>query len=453
MPKKVLVIDKDPSVQAFFEKTLTPEKFTLSGINDGISALDMLDKIQPDLILVEFALYGIDVFRFCEKVKQKNQEKERPVILTVGPEDQYDAGRLLSLGVMAILKKPLDPKLLLEKMQELSEETATLIDRKPAATAPPAPGIPPGPEAAPAQPAVPKEDSMKIEEMLGWSLPSDKSEDSLTQKASPVPAPQADPEQTVVLKPGETVQTPQAPPPAPAPDLEQTMVVPPAAGAPTHNEDVFLAKPPPPASGPGDLDQTMIIETPMGGPGQKKPVPQTPSPAAAPVVEPAIGNSQNGALRVPLDEARVAELIRAAAQLIIERVSWDVIPGAAEAGMKDLPPATAETLAPKTAGNPAPTPSPELELKNAEPLVRQLAKEIIEKVALEAVPGMAGSRSMEGGPGPAGPGNAGGSFQSEPHQVVEQIAREVIEKVAWEVVPGLAEDFIKKGLSKVKTGP
>ncbi|HSG06335.1 MAG TPA: response regulator, partial [Nitrospiria bacterium] len=199
MAKKLLVVDKDPSVHSFVEKNLPADKFSLTGINDGLSALDMLDKVKPDMILVEFGLDGIDVFRFFEKVKQKNQEKERPIVLTVGPNDPYEPARLLAMGVMAILKKPLDPKQLLEKLQELSEETATLIDRSPAepSATPPA-GAPAAEPAGQNSASGTEAGSMKIEQMLGWSLPGEQSagspenDETKTQKRPRPASPEAD---------------------------------------------------------------------------------------------------------------------------------------------------------------------------------------------------------------------------------------------------------------------
>lgn len=456
MAKKILVVDKDPSVHSFVEKNLPKDKFILAGINDGLSALDLLDKVKPDIILVEHGLDGIDIFRFLEKVTQKNRDKECLIVLTVDPGDPYDPARLLAMGVIAILKKPLDPQQLLEKLQELSEETATLIDKKAGKTAspPPSASLPATGSNIPGKAAqggsqggskdssekTPEKPPMKIEEMLGWSLPGEKFEDSMTQKSSPATEANPDLEQTVVVPLQGGTSLPQKDTPAEPPvDLEQTMVV---------SSTPATSQPPLAPASPGnaaDLEQTMVV-------------------APAPPEVSVSSNPAKGPLKAPLNEAQVADLVRTAAREVMEKVVWEILPGVAEIQMKSFTPPVsvlphAET--PAVGADPSdqadsspPVPAPAvLSSKEADALVRSMAKDIIEKVAWDVVPEMAGKALMGspgGVPSPLPLGTGGSAGAEEARQLVGGLAKDVIEQVAWEVVPALAEEIVKKELEKVK---
>ena len=155
MPKKLLVIDSNLAVQKLVEHSIPRSRFEVTCLNDGLTALDLLTRINPDIILADYQLEGINIARFCEKVKQKFAGRERPVLLMVGQAENIDTGRLLSLGVVDFVKKPLDPQQLLQKLTDQSEESATVVDRMTQnAPAPSAPGGTAG---------------QSMEDALGWS--------------------------------------------------------------------------------------------------------------------------------------------------------------------------------------------------------------------------------------------------------------------------------------------
>ncbi|HSG04760.1 MAG TPA: hypothetical protein VLB09_00020, partial [Nitrospiria bacterium] len=220
--------------------------------------------------------------------------------------------------------------------------------------------------------------------------------------------------QTMVVPPGAGTQagTPE-PSASPGADMEQTMVVPPSAPAV-----------------PSDMEQTTVVPTPPASPAGG-------TPSAAP---------SEGPLKAPLNESQVADLVKTAARDVMENVIWDILPGVAEMQMKRFnPPAGAEPSAVAS--------KPVLSGQEADMQVGDVAKDMMEKAAWDAVPEMAGNelQGTPGGPGASPPGGKSGPGEAEARQLVEQLAKEVIERVAWEVVPALAEDIINKELEKIKT--
>lgn len=347
MAKKLLVVDSNLAIQKLVEYNLSREKFEVTCLNDGLSALDLLTKVDPDLILADYHLEGISFTRFCEKVKQKQSGKERPILVLVGAADSYDPNKLVSLGVVDFVKKPLEPKELIEKLKELSQDTATLIDKAPRPAVSPAASLQSDSPAAPPPPTEKERaEIMKIEELLGWSLPGEKPTEEATQKAeNRIPEP--DNESTMIQNradaviPPSSVQ-PEPPKERPAPsvaesrpvmdDAEQTMIamrVPP----PSPPASVEAEAPPPVAETP---EAPSVPITPatleaafphLYAAPETVEAPPSPAPSAEAQAQPAVSDA--------VSQERVEAILSKLAKEIIEKVAWDVVPSLAEILIKE----------------------------------------------------------------------------------------------------------------------
>ncbi|MEK6683674.1 MAG: response regulator [Nitrospirota bacterium] len=286
MAKKILVVDSNPALQKLVEYNLSREKFEVICLNNGLSALDLLTEVNPDLILADYHIEEISLTRFCEKVKQKKSTKEYPIIVLIGATDSYDANALVSIGVVGFVKKPLEPKELIEKLKELFQDTATLIERAPKPV-------------APAQPTAEEQtETMKIEELLGWPLPGGKPTEEVAQKTGNV-IPEQDNEMTMIQSRAGRV----VPPPPVRPESPKKQ--PP----PAMREDAF----------PRLYANPETVEAPP-----------SPSPPAEAQVQPAA----SGAVSQERAEAMVSK-IAGEIKEIIEKVAWDVVPSLAEIMIKE----------------------------------------------------------------------------------------------------------------------
>jgi len=339
MAKKLLVVDSNLAVQKLVEYNLSREKFEVTCLNDGLSALDLLTKIDPDLILADYHLEGISFSRFCEKIKQKQSEKERPILVLVAPSDSYDPNKLLALGVVDFVKKPLEPNELIEKLKDLSQEAATMVDTAPRPPAEPSTlNIPTESSSELPQPTLKEQaEIMKIEELLGWSVAGVNPIEESASNPEPV-SPETDYEMTVVESrakpdppsvgvPVEKSEEPPAPLPAAAKmtieENEQTIIesqIPsPSAHSPEPVETPAPSSEPPhtPVT-PGMLEAAFpqlytapeAVEPPPSGDSKLDPAPVEPQGQVSPEM--------------------VQDVVSKMAKEIIEKVAWDVVPSLAE---------------------------------------------------------------------------------------------------------------------------
>jgi DNA-binding response OmpR family regulator len=342
MAKKLLVVDSNLAVQKLVEYNLSREKFEVTCLNDGLSALDLLAKINPDLILADYHLEGISFNRFCEKVRQKESEKERPILVLVGPSDSYDPNKLLSLGVVDFVKKPLEPRQLIEKLMELSQEAATMIDTapKPAADAPPAPPRPATADLLPQPTLKDQAETMKIEELLGWSLPGEKQTGDSTQRIEK-PGPDQDNEMTVVQGRADSSILQPLVQPVPSKDQPAAPTAEPNPAVGTAERAMSSERIPPPSA-------SAFHEAIAPAPAAETPeVPSTPiTPATLEAAFPHLYASPES-IEIPptvnapqppsgvVSPEMVQEMISKIAKEIIERVAWEVVPSVAEILIKE----------------------------------------------------------------------------------------------------------------------
>ena len=105
--KKILIVDDEPDIVEFVEYNLRREQFETVKAFDGPTALKLAGKHQPDLILLDLMIPGIDGLEVCRQLKAQSATSRIPVIMltTQGEERERQCG--LEAGVAVFLQKPI----------------------------------------------------------------------------------------------------------------------------------------------------------------------------------------------------------------------------------------------------------------------------------------------------------------------------------------------------------
>lgn len=148
MPNRLFVVDTNLAVQKLVEYSLSREGFEVTAFGDGLSALDASDRVKPDIFIVEYNIAGIDLFKFCERIKKDAGLKKCPILVLVNPSDVYDEDKLRSAGIIDFIKKPLESIDLTTKAKRYL-----------------------GPKKEKEEVEIGEEEMVKMEELLGWSTP------------------------------------------------------------------------------------------------------------------------------------------------------------------------------------------------------------------------------------------------------------------------------------------
>jgi DNA-binding response OmpR family regulator len=106
MPKKILVIEDDPSILAGVLDILGLEGYDVRGQNNGANGIQEARQFLPDLIISDIAMPGIDGLQVLEELRKDPATAAIPFILLTGRTGQSDMRQGMELGADDYLTKP-----------------------------------------------------------------------------------------------------------------------------------------------------------------------------------------------------------------------------------------------------------------------------------------------------------------------------------------------------------
>lgn len=112
--QKILIVDDDNNIAELISLYLTKECFETMIVNDGESVLPSLDSFQPNLILLDLMLPGIDGYQVCREVRAKSAV---PIIMLSAKGEIFDKVLGLELGADDYMEKPFDSKELVARVK------------------------------------------------------------------------------------------------------------------------------------------------------------------------------------------------------------------------------------------------------------------------------------------------------------------------------------------------
>jgi diguanylate cyclase (GGDEF)-like protein len=120
--KKIMIVDDDPAVTELIEKNLAKNGFILTICHDTGSAEKMLQKEQPDLIVLDIIFPTGDGIEFCRRIRSNPQWETIPVIFLTVKGELQDKLAGFSTGADDYLCKPF-------KVEELVARIHVILNR------------------------------------------------------------------------------------------------------------------------------------------------------------------------------------------------------------------------------------------------------------------------------------------------------------------------------------
>lgn len=112
--QKILIVDDDTNIAELISLYLTKECYETKMVHDGESALKELQLFQPNLILLDLMLPGMDGYQVCRDVRTKSQV---PIIMLSAKGEVFDKVLGLELGADDYIVKPFDTKELVARVK------------------------------------------------------------------------------------------------------------------------------------------------------------------------------------------------------------------------------------------------------------------------------------------------------------------------------------------------
>lgn len=106
---KILIVDDEPDVVSFMERTLRSEGFDVVSAFDGIGALDLVDAERPDLVLLDLMMPMMSGYEVCEQIKANPQTQHIPVICVSSAHTPDARVQSFRVGASTLIVKPFLP--------------------------------------------------------------------------------------------------------------------------------------------------------------------------------------------------------------------------------------------------------------------------------------------------------------------------------------------------------
>lgn len=123
---KILVVDDEPPLRLLVQKILELDGYAVKTAASGMDALKEVRREQPDLVILDLSMPGIDGFATCSMLKRDSNFRA-PVIVLSARIGERDILQAKEAGCDAFIHKPV-------KREELLAKVAELLAAKPTPT-------------------------------------------------------------------------------------------------------------------------------------------------------------------------------------------------------------------------------------------------------------------------------------------------------------------------------
>ncbi len=112
--QKILIVDDDLNIAELISLYLTKECYDTRMVHDGEEALQVYEQYEPNLILLDLMLPGIDGYQVCREIRAKSN---LPIIMLSAKGEIFDKVLGLELGADDYIMKPFDSKELVARVK------------------------------------------------------------------------------------------------------------------------------------------------------------------------------------------------------------------------------------------------------------------------------------------------------------------------------------------------
>ena len=112
----VLIVDDSSTNIRVVSNILAPLNYKIHIAKSGMQALNLLSKLNPDIILMDIQMPNMNGFECCERVKSILSPMSVPIIFLSGSNDEKDILKAKSVGGLDYITKPINADKLIDTL-------------------------------------------------------------------------------------------------------------------------------------------------------------------------------------------------------------------------------------------------------------------------------------------------------------------------------------------------
>jgi len=114
--KKILIVEDEDRMRKLIKDYLLRWGYIVVETGDGLEALEIFKKEQPDLIILDIMIPGIEGYEVANEIKRVSNV---PIIMLTAKSEEYDEVNGFKFGCDDYIKKPFSPKILMARIEAL----------------------------------------------------------------------------------------------------------------------------------------------------------------------------------------------------------------------------------------------------------------------------------------------------------------------------------------------
>lgn len=117
MKKHIYIIDDEKDLLEILQVNLVKEGYNVKTFLSAEEALKSMDKEQPDLIILDIMMDGMDGYDFCRQIRSSQEHRSVPIIFLSAKSEEFDKVLGLELGGDDYISKPFSIKELISRVK------------------------------------------------------------------------------------------------------------------------------------------------------------------------------------------------------------------------------------------------------------------------------------------------------------------------------------------------
>jgi len=115
--RKVLLVDDEDSLRKVVKDLLERDGYVVTEARDGVQALDQVDRVGPDIIVLDLNMPGLDGYGVLSHLRSRPATADIPVIVLTAKSDEDNEVRVFELGADDFLTKPFRARALSARLE------------------------------------------------------------------------------------------------------------------------------------------------------------------------------------------------------------------------------------------------------------------------------------------------------------------------------------------------